>query len=136
MTVRLNTNLASLNAQRRLGEATSSLGTSFERLASGLRINKASDDAAGLAIASGLQVDSRVYTQGIRNVNDAISLFAVAEGGAQQLGNIIIRIQELSEQSANGTLSNKQRTALRRVKHFARSMIESQALPVLMDSRC
>lgn len=71
--VALNSNIASLNAQRRLGESTASLSRSFERLSSGLRINRASDDAAGLAIAASLNVDVRVFRQGVRNVSDGLS---------------------------------------------------------------
>ncbi len=110
--ITLNSNIAALNAQRRLGQSTSSLRDSFVRLSSGLRINSAADDAAGLAISEDLKVDARVYGQGIRNINDAISLLSVAEGATRELSNILIRQTELAEQAANGTLSNAQRTAL------------------------
>lgn len=110
--ITLNSNIQSLQANRRLGESTRSLAQSFERLSSGLRINRASDDAAGLAIADSLNTDTRVYTQGIRNANDGISLLAVAEGAVENLSNILIRMRELAEQSANGTLSFVQRGAL------------------------
>jgi len=108
----INSNGASLNAQRRLGQSTASLRQSFERLSSGLRINRASDDAAGLAIASSLNTDSRVYTQAIRNTNDAISLYAIAEGALTSLVGITTRLQELAQQSANGVLSHTQRKSL------------------------
>jgi flagellin len=108
MTVRLNTNLASLNAQRRLGEVTSSLGKTYERLSSGLRINRASDDAAGLAVASGLNVDSRVFSQGLRNINDGISALQIADGALEELSNVVTRIIELSEQASNGVISATQ----------------------------
>src|SRR5215203_2502988 len=75
----LNNNLASLNAQRRLGESTASLGRSLERLSSGLRINRASDDAAALSVAADLDVDARVLNQGVRNLNDGIGYLTVAE---------------------------------------------------------
>jgi flagellin-like hook-associated protein FlgL len=110
--ITINSNLAALNAQRRLGQSTQSVQQSFTRLSSGLRINKASDDAAGLAISESLNVDARVYTQGIRNLNDGISLTNIAEGAMQELTNITIRQRELATQSANGTLSLKQRQAL------------------------
>ena len=109
--ITINSNLA-LNAQRRLGQSTQSVQQSFTRLSSGLRINKASDDAAGLAISESLNVDARVYTQGIRNLNDGISLTNIAEGAMQELTNITIRQRELATQSANGTLSLQQRQAL------------------------
>jgi flagellin-like hook-associated protein FlgL len=110
--ITINSNLAALNAQRRLGQSTASVQQSFTRLSSGLRINKASDDAAGLAISESLNVDARVYTQGIRNLNDGISLTNIAEGAMQELTNITIRQRELATQSANGTLSLQQRQAL------------------------
>jgi flagellin-like hook-associated protein FlgL len=110
--ITINSNLAAMNAQRRLGQSTQGVQQSFTRLSSGLRINKASDDAAGLAIAESLNVDARVYTQGIRNLNDGISLTNIAEGAMQELTNITIRQRELATQSANGTLSLQQRQAL------------------------
>ena len=112
MSVTINTNQASLSAQRRLQDSTDSLKISYERLSSGLRINQASDDAAGLAIATSLNADSRVYSQGIRNVNDAISLTSIAEGSVGSLEQILTRTKELAEQAANGTLTNTQRGAL------------------------
>lgn len=110
--ITLNSNIQALQANRRIGQSTRALSDSFSRLSSGLRINKASDDAAGLAIAESLKTDSRVYTQGVRNANDGISLLSVAEGAVESLSNILIRMGELAEQSANGTLDNSQRTAL------------------------
>lgn len=101
-----------MNAQRRLGQSTQSIQQSYTRLSSGLRINKASDDAAGLAIAGSLNTDADVYAQAVRNINDGISLLNIAEGAMQELTGITIRQRELSTQAANGTLSNKQREAL------------------------
>jgi flagellin len=112
MVVRLKSNIASLNAQRHLGNVTDALRRSFERLSSGLRINRASDDAAGLAIAENLRADSRIYTQGIRNINDGVSMLNIEEGALTELRNIVIRQQELAEQSANGVLTFAQRKAL------------------------
>ena len=80
MPITINTNVASLKTQRRLADGTSALSESFQRLSSGLRINRASDDASGLAIASGLNTDTRVFTQGVRNLNDGVSLLNIAEG--------------------------------------------------------
>ncbi len=112
MPVTINSNIASLNAQRRLQESTSSLSASFQRLSSGLRINRASDDAAGLAIGSSLQTDSRVYAQAVRNLNDGLSAYAIATGAARELTGVVTRIAELAEQAGNGTLGNRQRRAL------------------------
>lgn len=110
----INSNIAALQANRRLSEATNSLRQVFERLSSGQRINRASDDAAGLSISEGLRVDTAVYAQGVRNFNDGISLLDIADGSLNELSNIVIRIKELAEQSANGTLSDRQRKALDR----------------------
>lgn len=110
--VRLGSNIASLTAQRRLSESTASLGRIYERLSSGQRINQASDDAAGLSVVSSLDTKRRVFTQGIRNLNDGISLLNIADGAAEQLSSIVIRLKELAEQAANGTYGVKQRKAL------------------------
>jgi flagellin len=112
LTVKLGINILSLNAQRRLSESSNSLQRSFERLSSGLRINRASDDAAGLSIANSLNANGRIFGQGIRNINDGISMLNIAEGGLQQLGSINMRIRELAAQSANGTYSSTQRRSV------------------------
>lgn len=108
----INTNISAMTAQRTLGTNTQLLQKTSERLSSGLRISHPSDDAAGLAIASSLQVDSRVYQQGIRNVNDGVSLIDIAEGSLEQLNTIVIRLRELAEQSSTGTLATAQRRSL------------------------
>lgn len=112
MAVTINTNIAALNAQRRLGSTTQSLTRSFERLSSGLRIVRASDDAAGLAIADSLKADQRIAGVAIRNANDGVSLISIADGALSEMGSVLSRMAELSEQSANGTLSTTQRSAL------------------------
>ena len=112
MAITINTNVASLNAQRRLGNSTSELRTSFERLSSGLRIVRAKDDAAGLAIADNLRADVRISGVAIRNANDGISLVSIADGALAEISNVLSRMGELSEQSANGVLSTTQRSAL------------------------
>jgi flagellin len=83
-----------------------------QRLSSGQRINSASDDAAGLAISSALDVKARVYQQASRNLNDAISMVSIATGSLASLTDIATRIAELAEQAANGTFSSQQRAAL------------------------
>src|SRR5262249_46312974 len=105
-------NIASLGAQRRLGESTTALTRTFERLNPGLRINRASDDAAGLSVAASLRVDARGFDQGLRNVNDGISYLNVADGAAGQLTLVLTRLKELAAQSANGVYSNTQRSQL------------------------
>lgn len=111
-TLSINTNLSSLKSQRRLTEATAQLSKSYQRLSSGLRINRAADDAAGLAIACALDNDSKIFSQAVRNINDSVSFLSVTEAAASELKNIIIRSEELAQQAANGTLSDRQRTAL------------------------
>ncbi len=112
MAITVNTNIASLNAQRRLGTSTNELRQSYERLSSGLRIVRARDDAAGLAIADALRADSRIASVAIRNANDGISLISIADGALDQMSSVLTRMAELSEQSANGTLGTSQRSAL------------------------
>jgi len=112
MPITINTNVASLNAQRRLGNSTGQLQRTFERLSSGLRIVRASDDAAGLAIADSLRADQRIASVAIRNANDGISLISIADGALSEVGSVLSRMAELSEQSANGVLTTVQRSAL------------------------
>ncbi len=112
MSVTLGTNIASLQAQRRLGSAGEQLSATFERLSSGQRINRASDDAAGLAIADALRADGRVASVAIRNANDGISTIAIADSALGEIGNVLSRLAELSEQSSNGVFSVAQRSAL------------------------
>lgn len=112
MAITVNTNIASLNAQRRLGSSTGELRQSYERLSSGLRIVRARDDAAGLAIADALRADGRIASVAIRNANDGISLVSIADGALDQMSSVLTRMAELSEQSANGTLGTAQRSAL------------------------
>ena len=112
MTLNIRTNIPSLSAQRHLGGTTRGLQTAFERLSSGLRINKASDDAAGLAIAESLKADARVATVAMRNASDGISIIAITDGAIGQITNVLSRLAELAEQSANGVFTNGQRSAL------------------------
>jgi flagellin-like hook-associated protein FlgL len=112
--IKLGANILSQVVQRHLGGATAELSKVSERLASGQRINKASDDAAGLAISMSLNADSRIFSQGIRNLNDGISANSIAEGAMTQLGNIVERIEELATQSMNGTFSDVQRASMQK----------------------
>lgn len=112
MTVTTGSNISSLRVQRNLSENSSNLANTFQRLSSGLRINKASDDAAGLAIAESLKSDRRVYLQGSRNLNDGISLLNIASSAVTELTNVLQRLKELAEQAANGAYTVGQREAL------------------------
>jgi flagellin len=112
MAIRIFTNLTSLNAQRILGINNDRLAQSIERVSSGLRINRASDDVGGLAIAESLRSDIRVLRQGLRNLNDGISLTNVAEAGLNAQSDILIRMRELAAQSASGTITDPERANL------------------------
>ena len=112
MAVTIGSNIASLQAQRRLANATDSLQKTYEKLSSGQRINRASDDAAGLAIADSLRAQQRIGTVAIRNANDGISTIGIADSALGQIGNVLSRLAELAEQSANGVFSVTQRSAL------------------------
>jgi flagellin len=112
MALVINTNVASLNAQRNLESSQSLASTSLERLSSGLRINSARDDAAGLAISNRLTTQINGLNQAARNAGDGISLSQTAEGALGEVSSNLQRIRELSVQSANGTLSGADRTAL------------------------
>lgn len=108
----INTNIYSLNAQRNLNNTSTQLQTALQRLSSGLRINSAKDDAAGLAIASRFTAQIRGYNQGVRNSADAISLAQTAEGAYDELANNLQRIRELAVQAANATNSSTDRLAI------------------------
>lgn len=112
MAITIGSNITALRAQRHLNANADATTAVYERLASGARINRAGDDAAGLSIASSLHADSRVFTQAIRNVSDAVSFLNIAENTVQQLSGITTRLKELATQSANGVYSNRQRTAM------------------------
>ncbi len=112
MGINIRTNVESLRAQRDLNATSGRLRTAYARLSSGLRITKAADDAAGLAIAEQLRADARVATVAIRNANDGISIIAITDGAMNEITSSLIRMAELAEQSANGVFSNDQRSAL------------------------
>ncbi len=108
----VNTNVSSLNAQRQLSNSSTSLATSFERLSSGFRINRAADDAAGLQITDRLTTQIQGLNQAVRNANDAISLTQTAEGALGEVTNSLQRIRQLAVQSQNGINSSADRVAL------------------------
>src|SRR5574344_2854609 len=112
MALNIRTNMASITTQNKLSSTSSSLQTSYERLSSGLRINHARDDAAGLAIAESLKADTRIASVAMRNANDGISIINIADGAIEQITTVLSRLAELAEQSANGVYSTDQRSAL------------------------
>jgi flagellin len=112
MALTVNTNLFAINAQRNVNKVQNGLGSAVERLSSGLRVNSAKDDAAGLAISMKLTAQVRSLNQAIRNAQDGISVVQVAEGGMNEIHNILTRMRELAQQSSTGTLATSDRTAL------------------------
>src|SRR6187397_1857381 len=112
MALVINTNVMSLNAQRNLSTSGSQLATSLQRLSSGLRINSAKDDAAGLAISNRMTTQINGLTQAARNANDGISLAQTTESALQEVTNNLQRIRDLAVQSANATNSDSDRSVL------------------------
>lgn len=112
MAISFGSNIAALRAQRLLSQSSALLGRATERLSSGMRINSARDDAASLSVAMALDTASRVYGQGIRNINDGISALNVADSSLESLSGILQRQRELASQAANGSLSISQRQSL------------------------
>ncbi|MBT5549403.1 MAG: flagellin FliC [Nitrospina sp.] len=112
MSVRIFNNIASLNAQRILSNNNDRLAQSVERIASGIRINRGADDAAGLAISEALRSDIRGLRQAVRNANDGISLINVAEGALNEQSSILIRLRELASQAATGTVGSTERATI------------------------
>ncbi len=112
MAIVINTNVASLNAQRNLGKSQMELNTSMKRLSSGLRINSAKDDAAGLAISDRMTSQIRGLNQAARNANDGISMAQTAEGALQESTNLLQRMREIAVQSANDTNTAQDRQSL------------------------
>lgn len=109
MGLRIGTNMASMAAQRNLSKTQIGVDKSFQRLASGNRITSAGDDAAGLSISENLTAQIRSLKQAERNTNDGISLVQVAEGGLSEVGNILVRLRELSIQAASDTIGDRER---------------------------
>ena len=112
MAVRIFNNIPSLNAQRILGINNGRLAQSVERISSGIRINRGSDDAAGLAISEGLRSDIRALRQAVRNANDGVSLINVTEGALNAQSGILIRLRELASQAATGTVGSTERATI------------------------
>ncbi len=112
MGLRVNSNIASINAQRNLSESTGNLQRSLQRLSSGLRITRAADDAAGLAISERFRADIRSIGQAQRNANDGISFLQIGEGALNEVSGILVRQRELAIQAANGTLGDTERATI------------------------
>ena len=109
MGLRIKTNISSINAQRSLSTTNNAVKENMQQLSSGYRINKASDDAAGLAISNNITAKTRSLEQAARNANDGVSLVSIAESGMNEITNILTRLRELATQSASDTISNVER---------------------------
>lgn len=114
MGMRISTNVSAINAQRTLATSQRAMGKSMEQLSSGSRINKAADDAAGLAISEGLKSQIRSLSQAGRNANDGISMIQTAEGGLSEISNILTRMRELGVQASSDTVGDTERGFLNR----------------------
>ena len=112
MGLRVNTNVASINAQRNLAGVSDKLGGNFRRLSTGLRISSSADDSAGLAISERLRSQIRSLDQAKRNANDGISLVQTAEGALNEVSSILVRLRELAIQSSNGSVSDQDKSTL------------------------
>jgi flagellin len=112
MSMTVRTNMAALSSINSLNKSQSSLSSSLEKISSGLRINRAADDAAGLGVATRMESDNTSLKQAMRNTNDGISLVQTAEGSIEQLSNILIRFRELSVQASNETYTSTDRTMI------------------------
>ena len=112
MPMRITNNVNSLNAQRNITKSQNGLGKALERLSSGLRINRAGDDAAGLAISEKLRSNIRALNQAGRNASDGIALIQTTEGAMEEINNMLVRMKELAEQSATGTVNTTERSYL------------------------
>jgi len=112
MALKIFNNPASINAQRLLAQNSERLTKSVERISSGVRINKASDDAAGLAVSEALRSDIRAMRQAMRNANDGISMINVTEGALNEQSSILIRLRELASQSSTGTVGSTERQTI------------------------
>ena len=112
MALSVRTNVASLTAANQLSHTQSQLSSSLEKISSGMRINRAADDAAGLSVATRMESDNTSLKQAIRNANDGISLVQTAEGGLNELYNIMVRMRELSVQASNETYSSQDRSQM------------------------
>ena len=126
MGMRISTNISAVNAQRTMSQSQRAIGKSMEQLASGSRINKAADDAAGLAISEGMKSQIRSLGQAQRNANDGISMVQTAEGGLNEVSNILTRMRELGIQASSDTIGDTERGFLN--KEVQQLKAESQRI--------
>jgi flagellin len=124
MGMRVSTNVSAINAQRNLVGSQRNINDSMAKLSSGSRINKAADDAAGLAISEGMKAQIRSAAQAQRNANDGISMVQTAEGGLNEIGNIVVRLRELGIQAASDTVGEKERGMLNKEVQQLKSEVQ------------
>ena len=133
MAMIINTNVSALNAQRNLSVTNEKMGKTLEKLSSGLRINRAADDAAGLAISEKMRAQTRGMQQGMRNAQDGVSMLQTAEGALNEVHNILQRLRELTVQAGNTTLSSSDRQAVGEEMVALRSEVDNIAVRSLED---
>ncbi len=133
--IRIGTNVAALTAMRHLANATNRVNRSMERLSSGLRINRAADDPAGLAMSEKLRAKIRALDVGVRNAGDGISMVQIAEGALGASSDLIVRLKELAEQAMNGTVSDEQRGYLNQEFHALVEEIDRIAVTTEFNGR-
>lgn len=124
MGMRVSTNVSAINAQRNLVGSQRNINDSMAKLSSGSRINKAADDAAGLAISEGMKAQIRSAAQAQRNANDGISMVQTAEGGLNEIGNIVVRLRELGIQAASDTVGEQERSMLNKEVQQLKSEVQ------------
>ena len=134
MTV-INTNIGATIARNAIGTNERAMATSMERLSTGLRINSAKDDAAGLAIASRMTAQVSTLNMGVRNANDAISMIQTVEGASKEITNMLVRMKELAVQAASGTYSDDDQSSARSRVEALKSEIDARSTKYQMEWR-
>jgi len=135
MGLRIGTNTQSIAAQRDLGITHAAQQSSLEKVASGTRINRAADDAAGLAISEKMRANIRSIRQGVRNANDGVSMVQTAEGGMNEIGNILIRMRELSIQGASDTIGDNERGFIDKEVQQLKAEVDRNAMSTEFNGR-
>ena len=131
MALSIRTNIAAIRAASRLNSTQNQLTKSLERISSGMRVNRAADDAAGLSVASRMESDNRSLKQAIRNANDGVSMIQTAEGGLNEIYNILVRMRELSVQASTETYNSQDRSQMN--VEFSSLMSEVQRIASLSN---
>ena len=133
MALRIFTNLSSLNSQRAMSINSARLGSSLERIATGIRLQRSGDDIGAMSVSESLRGDITALKQGAKNLNDGISMIQTADGALNEQSSILIRLREITTQSATGTIGDTERATLR---HFELNLIELRIVQSLTAGSC